>query len=125
MFSSLKLNCEFLQFCSEICLFISWYQTICCLGAGPVLAASIATYIHRFPLILVQPALFWLMPQYHRSVRRFPAIIRPFTLHHGIVHKNQNCTLFICSHTKLDKSGDCYFYSIMQLQKRPWGLWVS
>ena len=33
MFSSLKLNCEFLQFCSEIYLFISWCQTICCLGA--------------------------------------------------------------------------------------------
>ena len=34
MFSSLKWNWEFLQFYSEICLFISWCQTICCLGAG-------------------------------------------------------------------------------------------
>ena len=37
-----------------------------------------------FPLIFIQPPLCWLMPQYHRSGPHFPAIIRPFTLHHEI-----------------------------------------
>ena len=37
-----------------------------------------------FPLIFFQPPLCWLMPQYHRSDPHFPAIIRPFTLHHEI-----------------------------------------
>ena len=38
-----------------------------------------------FPLIFFQPPLCWLMPQYHRSDPHFPAIIRPFTLHHEIL----------------------------------------
>ena len=98
----LQWNCELLQWpvrSISLPLTVSSCQTICpvlrgggCKGC-PLLAASIATYIHRFPLILVQPALFWLMPQYHRSVRRFPAIIPPFTLYHGIAHiKPVGCT---------------------------------
>ena len=43
-FSSLKWNCECLQFCCEIYLSISWRRTICCVGAA---ASSFGRRLHR------------------------------------------------------------------------------
>ena len=65
------------------CLSISWCQTICC-GGGSTFGRFHPHLYSTFPLIFIQPPLCWLMPQYHRSDPHFPAIIRPFTLHHEI-----------------------------------------
>ena len=110
--------------CSSAVRFVSLYlgvRQFVVWGQGPVLAASIATYIHRFPIIFLQPPLFWLMPQYHPSDRRFPAIIRPFTLYHGIGHIHQFCVLLMYSNSKLGKGFDCFFGQLCNFMKDPGG----
>ena len=72
---------------SQVCLF-----SVCpYLGVRQFVAEAGSTFgrfhphlYSTFPLIFFQPPLCWLMPQYHRSDPHFPAIIRPFTLHHEI-----------------------------------------
>ena len=72
---------------SQVCLF-----SVCPhLGVRQFVAEAGSTFgrfhphlYSTFPLIFFQPPLCWLMPQYHRSDPHFPAIIRPFTLHHEI-----------------------------------------
>ena len=72
---------------SQVCVF-----SVCpYLGVRQFVAEAGSTFgrfhphlYSTFPLIFVQPPLCWLMPQYHRSGPHFPAIIRPFTLHHEI-----------------------------------------
>ena len=72
---------------SQVCVF-----SVCpYLGVRQFVAEAGSTFgrfhphlYSTFPLIFFQPPLCWLMPQYHRSDPHFPAIIRPFTLHHEI-----------------------------------------